>query len=356
MDAFLDMKQLDALVESRHLTRRQHREHIDLWIYNYTAYTQFERAWNDITVQCRGLVADRSGKIVARPLRKFFNYDEHEPADVPWHLPFEVTTKLDGSMFLVQQLEDGPKIFATRGSFESDQAIVGWQLFQDKYARVALDFKYTYVFEVIYPENRIVVDYGSLSDVLLLAIINVADGTELPRHSWPAELSWVETIGINTPLLGSDAAGALKALETDNAEGFVVRFENGMRVKIKFDEYKRLHRIVTGVSSKTIWEHMRDGRDIEELLEKTPDEFNAFVRRTRAELQGNFDRVEAAAGALYATVKELPTRKEQALAIMADERKDLAGIVFRMLDDMDYSVSIWKQLQPEYRQPFADRE
>jgi RNA ligase len=356
MDGHLDIAELSALVASRHLTRRQHRERPDLWIYNYTAYTQFERAWNDITIQCRGLVADDSGKIVARPLRKFFNYDEHEPSDVPWHLPFEITRKLDGSMFLVQQLEDGTKIYATRGSFESDQAIVGWRLFQDKYGHVVLDPAYTYVFEVIYPENRIVVDYGDLSDVVLLAVINVADESELPRHLWPAELKWVETIGMDAPLLGDEAANALKALETANAEGFVVRFENGMRIKIKFGEYKRLHRIVTGVSSKTIWEYLRDGRDIEELLEKTPDEFNDFVRKIRTELQTNFNQIETAATSLYASVKELPTRKEQALVIMADARKDLAGIVFRMLDGADYSIPIWKQLQPEYRQPFADRE
>lgn len=63
----------------------------------------------------------------------------------------------------------------------------------------------------------------------------------------------------------------LKTLEEENKEGFVVRFQNGMRVKTKFAEYVRLHRIITGISNVAIWEYLKDGRSFDELISKVPD-------------------------------------------------------------------------------------
>ena len=49
---------------------------LPLTIWNYTEKVQYESLWDDITLQCRGLVTDTEGNIVARPFRKFFNMEE----------------------------------------------------------------------------------------------------------------------------------------------------------------------------------------------------------------------------------------------------------------------------------------
>ena len=35
-----------------------------------------------------------------------------------------------------------------------------------------------------------------------------------------------------------------------NSEGIVVRFDDGLRVKVKYEEYIRLHKLLTGVNAR----------------------------------------------------------------------------------------------------------
>ena len=48
--------------------------------------------WDEITLQCRGLVTDNEGNVVARPFKKFFNIEEgkHTPTE-----EFEVFEKME---------------------------------------------------------------------------------------------------------------------------------------------------------------------------------------------------------------------------------------------------------------------
>jgi len=49
---------------------------LPLTIWNYTEKVQYEGLWDEVTLQCRGLVTDDNGNIVARPFKKFFNIEE----------------------------------------------------------------------------------------------------------------------------------------------------------------------------------------------------------------------------------------------------------------------------------------
>jgi len=66
----------------------------DLFIYNYSETAQFERFWNEVTLQCRGLILDANYTIMARPFPKFFNLEELVNEPIP-NLPFEVYEKMD---------------------------------------------------------------------------------------------------------------------------------------------------------------------------------------------------------------------------------------------------------------------
>src|SRR5690349_3870846 len=167
----LPRQELAAALDAGHVTRKTHPE-LPLSIYTYTRTAQYEQIWNRVTTRCRGLVADdATGAIVALPLPKFFNVGEHE-AGRPYAAPlpdepFEVYDKVDGSLAVVFHYAGRWRV-ASKGSFISTQATWG-QRHLDARDTSALVPGVTYLAEVLYPQNRIVVDYGDRRDLVLLA-------------------------------------------------------------------------------------------------------------------------------------------------------------------------------------------
>jgi len=143
------------------ITARAHPSE-DLIIWNYTPQCQYAGAWDEVTLQARGLITKSDGTIVARAFRKFFNYEQHH-GDLPLE-PFKVTEKLDGSLGILFFINDTPQI-ATRGSFTSDQALRATKILHERYKdffpHLLATSHYTYLFEIVYPGNRVVVDYGA---------------------------------------------------------------------------------------------------------------------------------------------------------------------------------------------------
>ena len=315
----------------------------DLFIYNYSPKVQYDKLWNEITLQTRGLILDAEMNVVAKPFGKFFNLEEHQPEEIP-HLPFDVFEKMDGSLGILYWLNDKPFI-ASRGSFESEQAIKATEILHQRYADtfIRLDKNSTYLFEIIYPKNRIVVDYGSIEDLFLLARMDNVSGQDLPIN---------ESMGF--PIVkrydGINDLQQLKALEEENKEGFVVRFKNGFRVKMKFAEYVKLHRIITGVSNVAIWEYLAEGKSLEKLLEKVPDEFYNWVKEIQSEIINEFDKILTESNSVF---KEFETRKETALYFQTQK---YPSVLFSMLDGKSPDKIIWKMVRPKYSKPFKVSE
>lgn len=314
----------------------------ELYIYNYTPKAQYERVWNDWTLAARGLVLDGQYNTVARPFRKFFNMEEHQAHEIPTE-NFEVYEKLDGSLGILYWL-DGQPFIATRGSFGSDQSQRATQMLYQKYSHTFADLDpvKTYLFEIIYPQNRIVVDYGNTEALILLAVIDKETGHDEPLPD------------LGFPLVkrydGLADLKSLRMLQEDNREGFVIKFQSGFRVKVKFEEYVRLHRILTQISSVNIWEYLATNQSFEEILEKVPDEFYSWVRKTVGGLQAEYQAVEK-----YCQVhfKDLGNRKDTALYF---QTLQYPSVLFAMLDKKDYSPIIWKTLRPVYEKPFRTDE
>jgi RNA ligase len=139
------MKETLEKYHSLGLLYKQTHPRLPLTIWNYTPKVQYEELWDEITLMCRGLVTDDEGNIVARPFKKFFNLEEgkHTPTS-----EFEVFEKMDGSCIILFYYND-EWIFATRGSFTSEQAIKAKEL-SSKYPLENLDKNNTYLFEIIY--------------------------------------------------------------------------------------------------------------------------------------------------------------------------------------------------------------
>lgn len=339
--------ELQQLIADRYISVQKHPT-ADLFIYNYTPKTQYERLWNEWTLSCRGLILDAAGQIVARPFRKFFNLEEHKPdvsalEPVPAE-PFDVYEKMDGSLGILYWLNDKPYL-ATRGSFTSEQARRGTQVLHDRYAAVfdRLDRTKTYLFEIIYPENRIVVDYGGLDDLILLAVIDRVTGRD---EDLPVSLGFPVVKRYD----GITDYQKLLAGAESNREGFVVKFSSGLRVKIKLAEYVRLHRILTGVSNVAIWEYLAAGQPLDEWLEAVPDEFYAWVKQTKTQLEAQYAQIEADCRTVF---QDLGDRKTNALYY---QTQPYPSILFKMLDKQPYDHIIWKYIRPTFQKAFKTDE
>ena len=325
-----DLADLPAMLSGGFISARKHLTQ-PLIIYNYTARAQYDNVWNAATLACRGLIADEQGNIVARPFTKFFNLEQ--VTELP-NEPFEVYEKLDGSLGITYWV--GDQVFiATRGSFESEQAHEANRMLAER-SHAKLDKRLTYLFEIIYPQNQIVVDYGGKRDLVLLAIIETATGRELPLAD------------VGFPVVkrydGITDVHSLSQLHEENAEGFVVRFASGLRVKVKMAEYVRLHRLLTGLSEKMIvQEFLMTGADLTPLLDRAPDEFNAWIRATVASYTTRYQTIESAAKTVFDGIKA-DNRKGYAQAFT---KSSYAPILFKMLDGRPYDQLIWKMIEPQ---------
>lgn len=332
------LETLNKYYEEGWLIKQTHPT-LPLTIWNYSQTTQYEGKWDEITLQCRGLVTDDMGNVAARPFRKFFNMEEgkHTPTE-----EFDVYEKMDGSLGVLFSY-DGKWIFASRGSFTSDQAVAFERIFKEKYRVDYLALTSTYLFEIIYPENRIVVDYGEMEDVILLGKINTNSGDELDLECYKSIFNVVKKWD------GISDYSTLKGMIDDNAEGFVIRFSNGDRMKIKGEEYLRLHRIMTEISTKTVWECLKSGNLVNTILNDVPDEFFDKIKEYEEELLLEFDRVRQMAIDEYAhIVFQVGVEDRKKFAMRVRDSK-YPHLMFAMLDGKDWNPIIWDIIKPEWR-------
>lgn len=332
------------------LLQKQTHPTKDLTIWNYTPKVQYERLWDDITMQCRGLVTNSKGNVIARPFKKFFNYEELDPKDIPDEY-YDVYEKMDGSLGIIFWYGNECNV-ATRGSFTSPQALRAKEILK-KYNFEALDKEYTLLVEIIYPENRIVVDYGDQEELVILAMRSMHTGIDVPYSQLPTE------IGMPIVKLYKDWKTDWEDLQkdiSDKNEGYVIHFRNGFRMKIKGDEYKRLHKILTNISTRDIWEHLKDDKPFNEILDKVPDEFYNWVKETARDLTIRFENIDKDYSQIYKTLININGITERKAFAEYAKGFPHSNILFAMLDNKDYKQMIWKIIYPDYSKPFKKDE
>ncbi|WP_309735259.1 RNA ligase [Chamaesiphon sp. OTE_75_metabat_556] len=344
-DLPFDPQTLPTLIEQGYIIRQTHPS-LPLTIYNYTAKAQFDRYWVAETLHCRGLVLDADYQPIARPLPKFFNLSEHQDT-LPEGVP-EIYEKLDGSLIMLFCYQ-GQWEVASRGSFASDQAQMARVLLADRQADLdKLDRKYTYLFEIIYPSNRIVVDYGAAQRLVLLAAVHTQTGAELAL----ARVDWIDRAQTYPATTLPEWVKSIEAsqAELNNHEGFILKWPNGFRLKYKLADYVRLHRIITRIQAKDIWECLSQNQSLEQFLDSVPDEFYNWVKDTKLELEAKYQAIETECQQAF---KDLGNRRETAMYF---QTQTYPGVLFLMLDGRDYGQVIWKLIKPGYERPFRVEE
>jgi RNA ligase len=357
--------------------QRQKHKQFPLDIYAYTRKTVHENLWDNVTSRCRGIVVHReTGEIIARPFEKFHNFGQSnisgtEPENNPTLFTLQPTIweKVDGFMCTLYRW-DGQPYVASKGSFSSIHSkwATAWyrKNVKDKWPK-----GYTPVFEGIHPDLRIVVNYGTDEGLVLLAVINNETGEEVS----PTRLTELaEENGVETPTLvdmtwqrAKEELGQTYSDGFGTEEGYVLTWYRAgappERLKMKFYEYLRLHRMVTGTSPKRIWEYLSNGEEdeVKEWLANSTPWFAEFVKKWTTALTEEYKDLETRAAIAYtnasaemtkwiceemAIVGEFPNlaavRKGYANRFMTPEHKKLAPVLFAMLDKKDTRPVLWR--------------
>jgi hypothetical protein len=220
---------------------------------------------------CRGKIIDVNDdyNVVSYPFDKFFNLNENE--DTRENLIAEyidkadyiyVNDKIDGSTIIVSKYKGEPLI-TTNGSF--DNIMIDWatEMFKKQYETFldAMVDGYTYIFELVHPENRIVLDYGEEKSLYLLNIRNILTGKLLP-------LEEVHNIakehGFSLPEVYDfknlkEIMKLARELKGANKEGWVFRIgynNSEYMVKLKLEEYFAMHKAFDRVTMGWVYKQM----------------------------------------------------------------------------------------------------
>eukprot|EP01117_Protostelium_nocturnum_P011439 TRINITY_DN4148_c0_g1_i1.p1 TRINITY_DN4148_c0_g1~~TRINITY_DN4148_c0_g1_i1.p1 ORF type:complete len:365 (+),score=147.26 TRINITY_DN4148_c0_g1_i1:134-1228(+) len=259
--------------------RRGKDESEKLFIWTYTPQTEFKKLWDPVTLQARGLVTDTEGRIVARPFPKFFNVQEMWSYKPDGTEEVVVYDKLDGSIGILF-FHDGRWKVASKASLNSSHSKEAEKMLE-KYDTTVLNKGCTYVLEMIFPENRIVVDYGNRRELIITAIFETATGREIELEGNCSNFGIVDRY----PDYSSLTAAELRGKEVENKEGYVVRYKRKdgrtFRVKAKLESYMKRHLFVSSLSKPRLLDVYVNGKKNgiesikarDEFAMQVPDEF-----------------------------------------------------------------------------------
>jgi RNA ligase len=373
--------ELFQLIQEGRINKQVHPK-LPISIYNYTAAAQFRNIWTPAERICRGLIVeDNTGKVIARGPSKFMNYGDPKAAEVSLEDEVVVTRKEDGSLGIAWKYK-GHYGIATRGSFASPQALHASAKIDDRMKRV-IDLNNskgrTIIYEIVYPENRIVLDYGDRDELIPLGEVSNESGLITGR--------FMGTVS----RLRTTFAEALAIAIPDDEEGYVLDILHDGdvtgHIKLKGETYKILHGLLTNTNARRIWAQLawrachnllpddpkvwafRLGNDPEDFkrvdvtktieetfLEKVPDEFYGWVTRQIDSIEDNVYSLTGQAKVLIDKIAPITDKRERwemvkdhplcTEILRAKDSEDLAGV----------TVLSWKLSRPGDETPFKSQE
>ena len=226
--------------------------------------------------ECRGIFFDKNGRILSRPLHKFFNVNERDETQqrfIDLTESHVILEKLDGSMirpFLVgEHVRWATKMGITDVSMQAEEFVARHPEYE-LMARDCFNLGLTPIFEWCSRQQRIVIDYPT-DRLVLIAMRDVRDGTYVfynrlesfgNQYGIPVVRSY-EGTPENMELLINETRAS------EDIEGWIIRFESGHMVKIKGDWYLRIHK----TKDKLTFE-----KDVVEmLLDEKLDDIKSFM-------------------------------------------------------------------------------
>lgn len=340
LDDVFDIDRLEDHVDEGLVSMRTNDDD-SLSIYKYSKAAQVKWEWNDITLFTRGLIVDnKTEEIVGRGFNKFFTYDQLKDlgVDVDLDSPGTIMPKEDGSLGIAYY-RDGQWNVSTAGSLTSEQSVHATALMRERYGDTTPVEGHTMCFEIIYPENRIVTDYGDKDELILLGGAD-QNGHWISPEEFDFEGNKVEVSrGTLRDVLSMDDPG-------DTTEGHIIVLDSGLMIKHKYDSYLNLHRKATNMTPKKVWQGVKE-QGAESFIGDIPDEFQPEVQKVIDDMMERFQDNKNMVAKIASEVPE-GTRKDKAIWINQNVDGQWKKMVMTsVLSHGDIDEMIWKKVEPK---------
>lgn len=332
--------------------------------FKYTTNTVYSEDWDNVSLHARGIVFDyATGEVLARPFDKFFNLGEMIDTEtgvlkpiagcVKQHLGFDnlsgdykhqkfrVMDKLDGSLGIA--FWTGTDWYVkTAGSFESDQAKWANEWFDMIIDPSILDKSKTYLFEIIYDEDKHPIEYD-FEGLVLLGIVDTKTGIEEPlseilRVAKELNIRHAEVLEF------TDFDEVVKYAKNlpKTKEGVVITFENGFKLKVKGDEFLALQKIFHFLTKDVIYENfLWNSVDANQETSVKDNLIYAFNEGFIVNIPEEMEDMKKYAHDLYenflyyCSVVELLGKGARAMAVKGRERRCIYESVVQSLTEME---------------------
>ena len=244
-------------------------------IFSYDIIADFT---NPVVQEARGIIIDLSTlEVICWPFRKFGNYNESYADEIDWSNAC-VQEKIDGSIIKLWFYADEWH-WSTNGTIDANNATansISNHSFMDlirmaeNYHDIQFDqlnTDYTYIFELVSPENKIVIDYGNKYHLYHLGTRNNLTGEE---YNLDIGIDKPHVYNINSFEDCIDAVGKLNTKDSITNEGFVVVDGHWNRVKVKSPVYVAMHHLMGN--------HIFTKTRCLELLINDPDKVTTVIK------------------------------------------------------------------------------
>jgi RNA ligase len=343
MHELWDLEKLKQHAQHNNVYVIQSPKFPDVVMLHYMDAVQYDNLWNTFNRMCRGLILDmKNQRVLAWPFNKFFNLDQmpetkYDKLEVLGR--FDTSEKLDGSMIIMFRDPNTNKLMlTTKGSLDSEHGQYanaiempsGFWIVSSKYMESG-----TLIFELISKRFQIVVDYKKKGYEEGLYLIGYRDHISGNLASFNEVDKIANDLGVNTfkryPFTSLDSllttAKDLPVLE----EGFVLRFEDDLMVKVKGSAYLAAHRFISHLSDRNILEAVAEGTAAN-LATLAPEEYRQDVLDKIDHFNKRVTELEHTCYNLYSESPKEVARRDFAFWVNANVPSHFKGFMFQLLD------------------------
>lgn len=348
-----DLKLLDDYVE-RGLLRKIEDE--DLVQYNYSERTNNEGLWDEITMFNRGNIYEKkTGNLIAKAMPKFMNLgqlSDEKQKELTLIPKFNLTEKMDGCLGIIYTYK-GEIRCNSRGGFDNYVTDKIKEILPKYVAkRLILNHNVLNV-EVISPQTKIICDYGDTEELYLITSFR-KDNWEEHSYEESCTIAQVMQMPIVKQYHMNWEALLRWQQEADwSHEGYVVRFPNNERVKIKSEDYLNVAKFRAGLSKKSIWRYIKNDFEqgttqLQDYLNMgVPDEFSEIAKDYVKDLEDEMSILYDFVLMEYENTKDIP--RKELYKYYKDNPSKYMHCVYAMRDNKSEVVrkNLIRMVEPE---------
>lgn len=326
-------------------------------------YSQFDSDFNiQLVREARGIIFDKNWDIICHPFHKIGNYGESYAYN---NIDFKhsyIMEKIDGSILKIffynnkWNVGTNSTIYANTATISDNSDITFEDLFYDIISKEdfititnTFNKNNTYLFELVHPKNKIVIDYGNTKELVHIGCMcnNIQIDTNI---FYPFYYKYYKDLFKNYNIrfpeiyspLNSTPESLIRLADRFNIkgntfEGFVVtEYSNSIitgRVKIKSPKYVRLFYLIGNFSDRNV---------IKILINNEQEELEQYIASFGVLAEKYYSvktKYNITIGYLLELFNKYYTyylngdKKSFALIINKEVEKDLRGILFYLISD-----------------------